>query len=79
MDNDFWKAAAIRALRSFAQGLVTLGGLNLTDLLSARWYSVVVAAAGYALMSVLTSVVTGIPEAPREDETGTTPRPPHIG
>jgi len=70
MTTTFWKATAARALRSFAQALLTLGGLNMTSLLSTHWYTVLVAALGYALASVLTSVVVGIPEAPEPAPAG---------
>lgn len=64
MTVSFWKAAGLRALRSFAQALLTLGGLNMTSLLSTQWTTILLAAAGYAATSVLTSVIVGIPEAP---------------
>jgi hypothetical protein len=60
----FWTAAGLRALRSFAQALLTLGGGDAAGLLSLGWERVLLAAAGYAVTSVLTSVVVGIPEAP---------------
>jgi hypothetical protein len=73
VDNDvlttpsFWKAAALRALRSFAQGVLTLAGTGATGLFSIAWYEVLITAAGYAVASVLTSIVVGMPEAPPEN------------
>lgn len=50
---------------------MTLGGINSTDLLSTGWGTIFVAAAGYAVTSVLTSIVIGIPEAPEPMSGGT--------
>jgi len=63
----FWRAAAMRAVRSFCQALLTLGGLNSTELLNTGWVTILVAGAGYAVTSILTSIVVGIPEAPSAD------------
>lgn len=63
----FWRAALMRALRSFCQALLTLGGLNSTSLLDTGWLTIIVAGAGYAITSILTSVIAGIPEAPSEN------------
>jgi hypothetical protein len=63
---DFWRAAGWRALRSFCQALITLGGLNSTVLLSTSWATILIAGAGYAVTSLLTSVVIGVPEVPAD-------------
>lgn len=55
----FWKAAAERAIKSAAQGLI-LGGVGVAkfDALHADWETLGGAALGAALLSVLTSVVS---------------------
>lgn len=60
----FWRAAGLRALRSFAQAFLTLGGLAGANLFSLAWQATLGAAAALALASLLTSVAFGIPEAP---------------
>jgi Putative lactococcus lactis phage r1t holin len=67
---DFWAATALRALRTFAQSLLTLGGADLVGLIEGDWWSVLLTSAGMAAASVLTSIVAGIPEAPRPPPDG---------
>lgn len=52
----FWKDAIERAIKTFAQTLVTLLGAGAVDLLSVDWVSGLSVAGGAALVSVLTSV-----------------------
>ena len=68
MSKQWWKAAGIRALRTFAQTVLSAGIVipslsAATDWLTAGWtvVSVFVMAAGAALFSLLTSI-TGLPE-----------------
>lgn len=63
----FLKAALIRAIRTLCQtALATIGS---TALLSdVNWGLVASASALAALCSVLTSVVTGLPEVPEVEE-----------
>lgn len=67
---DFWRAAALRAFRSFCQGVLTLAGAGAIKLFSIAWYEVLITAAGYAAASLLTTIVAGIPEAPDPDPPG---------
>lgn len=60
----FWVAAGLRAVRSFAQGILTLAGAGAVRLFSIAWYEVLIAAAGLAAVSLFTSIAIGIPEAP---------------
>jgi len=60
----FWIAAGLRAVRSFAQALLTLGGGDAAGLFTLGWERVLLAAVGYAITSLLTSIIVGIPEAP---------------
>ncbi len=58
---NFWKAAAIRALRTFCQVAVTTIGTT-AMLHEVDWAMVGSTAALSALLSVLTSIATGLPE-----------------
>lgn len=65
MNKDFWKAAAIRAIKTVAQTAVSTIGT--TALLTEVNWSVVVSASALAgILSLLTSVATGLPEVPEE-------------
>ena len=64
--NSFIKAALIRAVRTCAQTAVAIIGT--TALLSqVDWTTVLSASALAGILSVLTSIATGLPEA-RDDE-----------
>ena len=58
----FWKAALIRALRTVAQTAVAAIGTSalLSDV---NWVAVVSASLLAGILSILTSIVTGLPEA----------------
>lgn len=58
----FMKAAAIRALRTLAQTMAATIGTSAL-LSEVRWAEVASAAALAAILSVLTSIATGLPEA----------------
>lgn len=60
MNKNFWKAAGIRALKTFCQvagSMLVIGAFNET-----AWSLMIQTAAISALGSVLTSVATGLPE-----------------
>lgn len=61
---EFWKAAGIRALRTFAQTAVATIGTSalLSDV---NWLAVASASALAAVLSLLTSLATGLPEVER--------------
>lgn len=62
MNAKFWKCAAIRAARTFAQTAVAC--LSTAALLSeADWLAALSASTLAALLSILTSVAAGLPEA----------------
>lgn len=65
MSKKFWKATAIRALRTFAQTAVATIGTSAL-LSEVNWLAVGSASALAAILSVLTSIATGLPEAPDE-------------
>ena len=57
----FWKAALIRALRTFSQALIAVIGTSVV-LEQVRWLEALSAAGLAALLSLLTSIATGLPE-----------------
>ena len=67
---NFWVAAGWRALRTFAQSLLTVLAVDATDILTADAGAVLITGLAAGLVSLLTSVVFGIPEAPKSDLTG---------
>ena len=64
---EFWKAAALRAIRTICQtAIATIGtAAVLSDI---NWVMVGSASAVAGILSILTSVVTGIPGAPKTPE-----------
>lgn len=64
---EFWKAAGRRALRTFCQ---TAGSTIGTSALlsSVDWLACLSSAALAAILSILTSIATGLPEAPVNDD-----------
>ena len=61
---DFIKAAIIRALRTVAQTAVATIGTSAL-LSEVNWVAVISASALAGILSLLTSVATGLPEVPR--------------
>lgn len=59
---DFWKAAAIRAVRTIAQTAVSTIGTSAVVLADVNWGVVVSASVLSGILSILTSVATGLPE-----------------
>ena len=63
--SNFWKAAMIRALRTFCQ--TTIACIGTTAMLQeVDWVMVASSAVLAALLSILNSIATGLPEAPTE-------------
>lgn len=61
MGKDFWRAAAIRALRTVCQSaLATMGTAALIT--EVNWVQVFSASALAGVLSLLTSIATGLPE-----------------
>ena len=61
MDRDFWKAAGIRALRTVCQtAIATMGTAALIT--EVNWVQVLSASALAGILSILTSIATGLPE-----------------
>lgn len=60
-NKDFWKAALTRAIRTIAQtAIATIGTTAFIE--SVNWIAVLSASALAGVLSVLTSIVTGLPE-----------------
>ena len=63
----FWTAAAIRAVRTFAQAMIA--SIGSTALFSeVNWQVVASSAALSAILSILTSLATGLPEVDKLPE-----------
>lgn len=65
MNKVYWKewmrAALIRAVKTFCQGLATLIGTDMVNIVELNWPQMIGVSATMALLSVLTSVA-GLPE-----------------
>lgn len=61
MSKAWAKAAAIRALKTFCQGLVTLIGSDMINVISLDWPKMIGISATMAVVSILTSIA-GLPE-----------------
>ena len=62
----FAKASGIRAVKTFAQTAVSLIGTNTMGITQIDWVGVLSGAALAAVLSLLTSVATGLPEVPEK-------------
>ena len=67
MTKDFWRAAFVRAVKTVAQAAVALIGTNAVGVTEVNWVGVASGAALAGILSVLTSVATDLPEAPRAE------------
>lgn len=65
MDRKFWKATAIRAIRTFLQVILAVwtAGTLITDV---DWKMLLLSAVSASIYSVLTSLLTGLPEVDYE-------------
>lgn len=61
MTKQWAKAAGIRALKTFCQGLVTLIGSDMINIISLDWPKMIGISATMAAVSILTSIA-GLPE-----------------
>lgn len=61
MNRDFWEAAGIRAIRTFAQAFVASVGTAVV-LSDVNWAYALSASLLASLLSVATSIITGLPE-----------------
>jgi uncharacterized membrane protein len=69
MNKQFWRATGIRAIKTFCQTAVALIGTNAVGVTAVNWVGVASGAALAGIVSVLTSLATGLPEVePKEVE-----------
>lgn len=61
MNRTWAKAAAVRALKTFCQGLVTLIGSDMINIIALDWPKMIGISATMAAVSILTSIA-GLPE-----------------
>ena len=54
----FWKQAAERAIKTFAQTIVAMVGANSVSVLDADFLAVISASFGAAILSILTSIAS---------------------
>lgn len=64
MNKEFWKAAVNRAIRTVCQTALALIG-TATFMQDLNWVNVASASLLAGIISILTSVVSGLPEAPK--------------
>ena len=62
MNKQFWKATGIRALRTICQTAIATIGVSAKVLSDVNWTMVISASALAGILSVLTSIATGLPE-----------------
>lgn len=67
MNKEFWKAALTRAFRTVCQTALALIG-TATFMQELNWVSILSASCLSGIASILTSVATGLPEAPKADK-----------
>lgn len=60
--SDFWQAAGIRAVRTMAQTALATIGTSAVILSDINWLNIVSASILGGILSLLTSVATGLPE-----------------
>ena len=66
-DMTFWKAAAVRAVKTFAQSFLAV--ISTTTMISdVNWSLALNTASFAALFSLLTSIAAGLPEVPDQKD-----------
>lgn len=62
MNKEFWEATLIRAIRTVCQTAIAMIGTGQVGILEIDWLKVLSVSAVAGLLSVLTSIATGLPE-----------------
>ena len=77
MTKDFWKAALIRAIKTVCQtAIATIGtAMVITDV---KWMYVLSASALAGILSILTSIATGLPEVELAETLYALDNEPHV-
>jgi len=57
LTRSFWRAAAERAIRTFAQTFLAMTAFQVFDVLTADWKTLLGVSVGAAFLSLLTSIV----------------------
>lgn len=68
MTKGFWKAAFVRAIRTLCQTALALIGTSAL-MQQVNWLELISASCLAAIVSLITSVATGLPEAPKDTKT----------
>ena len=68
MNKQFWQKALIRAVRTMAQAAITLIGSDMVNIVSLDWLSILGCTATMGVLSILTSIATGLPEVDKPNE-----------
>lgn len=67
MNKEFWKASIVRALRTICQtAIATIGTSTIIE--DVNWAIVCSASLLSGILSILTSIATGLPEVDNEEE-----------
>ena len=62
MTKDFWKSACIRAVRTIAQTALSMIGTTAVVMGDVNWQMIASASVLSGILSILTSIATGLPE-----------------
>lgn len=65
---EFWKAALMRAIRTFAEAALAYIGTGAVVLGDVNWIGVASAGAFGFVTSILLALATGLPESPKKEE-----------
>ena len=67
MSKEFWQAAGIRAIRTFAEGMLGALGSNLVGITQMDWIGAASIGASAAVISILFAL-KGLPEVPELEQ-----------
>lgn len=67
MSKEFWQAAGIRAIRTFAEGMLGALGSNLVGITQMDWIGAASIGASAAVVSILFAL-KGLPEVPKLEQ-----------